>query len=142
MRRGALLLMLCLGACATGAPAPPSSRLQGGQASTSAHSAQQARRAPDPAAAASSAPWRVATDGITACADPAVLRMLREAPADDAAALRRLAAARVRGGCVTAFRTGSWRLVEQSGPLVRLAPAEGGGPLYFWRDEVTEDRRA
>jgi hypothetical protein len=83
----------------------------------------------------------VARDGTTGCADAAALRLLRE-PAADPAALRRLAAARAEGGCVTVFRTSTWRLQQRSDDMLRLAPMEGGatGPLYFWRDQVQEER--
>uniref|UniRef100_UPI0022EB59B5 hypothetical protein n=1 Tax=Falsiroseomonas oryzae TaxID=2766473 RepID=UPI0022EB59B5 len=94
------------------------------------------------------ATWRVVADGTTGCADPAVLRQLRAEPEPDAAALRRLAAARAAGGCVTVFRSLPWRVLDSQGEILRLGPADGGaegarrapGPLYFWRNEVAEDR--
>jgi hypothetical protein len=70
------------------------------------------------------------------------LRLLRE-PATDAPALRRLAAARAAGGCVTVFRTQGWRLAQRGDEMLLLNPAEadaGPGPLHFWRDQVVEDR--
>ncbi|HEV7265552.1 MAG TPA: hypothetical protein VGN83_11610 [Falsiroseomonas sp.] len=86
--------------------------------------------------------WRVAQDGTTGCADPEALRLLRE-PALDAEGLRRLAAARTAGGCVTVFRGQGWRLLERTQDMLRLAPAAEGagpGPLYFWRDQLVEER--
>jgi hypothetical protein len=86
--------------------------------------------------------WRVLADGTTGCADAQALDALRQETETGPAALRRLAAVRARGGCVTAFRVSEWRLLGTSGSLVRLAPAAGGDPLYFRRDEVAEERPA
>jgi hypothetical protein len=143
MRPGALLLLLCVGACATAGPTPPQAGRGSAAQAAPTHGQsvpRPVRRQPDAAALPTGGVWRVVADGTTACADPGALQLLREAPAGDAAALRRLAAARARGGCVTVFRNGSWRLVDQRGALMRLSPADGGASLYFWRDEVAEER--
>ncbi len=145
MRALSVVCLLALAACAgpaAVAPPPPPAPVPAPQAA--------ARPAPPrpPARPAPPRPpeptlWRAASDGVTACADPAALRLLREADATDAAQLRRLAATRAAGGCVTIFRGQSWRLVEPGAETLRLSPVDGGaGPLHFWRDEVTEDRGA
>ncbi|WP_372616953.1 hypothetical protein [Falsiroseomonas sp.] len=124
--------------CAAVEPAAPAAPAGGGPAATQ----QAAQPRPPRRAPAAPAVWRVAQDGTTGCADPDALRLLRE-PASDAAALRRLATARTAGGCVTVFRGQGWRLLERTGEMLRLAPAEEGagpGPLYFWRDQVVEER--
>jgi hypothetical protein len=130
-------LIPLVAACTPLGPAAPAPTAAPAVAPSAAPPVAQARR---PAGASTT--WRVAQDGTTGCADPAMLHVLRE-PATDAAALRRLAAARTEGGCVTAFRTQGWRLVERAGEIIRLTPAEAGagpGPLHFWRDQVVEDR--
>jgi hypothetical protein len=145
MRARAGILLLALSACAVGDPAAPEA--------PPVTAAAQPAPAPTPVARPArraEAVWRVAQDGTTGCADRAALRILREDTGGDPAALRRLAAARATGGCVTVFRATGWRLVEPGSDAVRLAPVapDGAagprppGPLWFWRDQVAEERAA
>ncbi|PWS38820.1 hypothetical protein DFH01_06105 [Falsiroseomonas bella] len=139
MRRLALALLLTAAGCAAEHPAVPSRAQQ--VAPPPPPPATRAVRRPAPQPAETQPIWRVARDGTTGCADAGALRLLRE-PAADPAALRRLAAARAEGGCVTVFRTSSWRLQQRTEDMLRLSPVEGAatGQLYFWRDQVQEDR--
>jgi hypothetical protein len=131
MRRVVMALAAGLAACATEEPPAETPAVV-----ASRPAARPARPAPRPAPPVESV-WRAAAEGITACADQAALRLLREAGDGD---LRRLASARAAGGCVTVFRASAWRVAGQENGMIRLAPAEGGAPLWFWRDEVTEER--
>lgn len=142
MRWQAPLMLLLLAACAVPQRASPPPRSPAASPQAAAPP-RAARPAPAPPV------WRVARAGITGCVDPAALRLLRPATPPDAAALRSLAAARAEGGCVTVFPAQSWRLVERGTEMLRLAPVAAGGreaagaqpgPLFFWRDEVVEDR--
>lgn len=136
-----LVLLLGLAACAQGGGTAVSG--WPGVAGQSPGAGRVAARPPRRGADVSEAPqavWRVVADGTTGCADSQALDALRRETEAGPAALRRLAALRARGGCVTAFRVSEWRLLGTSGALVRLAPAGGGDPLYFRRDEVTEER--
>lgn len=140
MRWQAVMMLLAVTACAANPPAPSPEAARRPAANAPTRTAQPpprpARRPATPAA------WRVTQAGTTGCADAAVLRRLRE-PAAGAEALRSLAAARAAGGCVTVFPGQAWRLLQDGGDVLRLAPeSEGGGPgpLHFWRDQVTEDR--
>ncbi len=143
----AMLLALCSCTAVEETPPPPEARTPVAQPVPPPRPVppRPARRPAEPAAQGAPAPaaaaiWRVAADGTTGCADPAVLRLLRADGEGSAQSLRRLAAARAAGGCVTVFRVLAWRLVEGGGPILRLAPADGSRPLYFWRDEVVEER--
>jgi hypothetical protein len=135
MRWVVMALAAALAACATEDP-PAETRPAAGVSRPAARPARPPPRPTPPAEAAAPA-WRAATDGITACADPATLLLLREAGDGE---LRRLASARAAGGCVTVFRASAWRAAEREGGMIRLAPAAGGAALWFWRDEVTEER--
>jgi hypothetical protein len=150
MRWTSAAVLLALGACTVAEEAPPQPEVRAPAATLPAQPTRPtpprpARRPAEPAVqgapAAGPAPiWRVTADGTTGCADPAVLRLLREEGEGTAQSLRRLAAARAAGGCVTVFRVLAWRLLEAGGPILRLSPADSGRPLYFWRDEVVEER--
>jgi hypothetical protein len=88
----------------------------------------------------------VVEDGTTGCADRSTVQRLA-AVEPGPAAMRRLAALRAAGGCVTVFRALAWRLVEAGPDAVRLEPVPGAGPartgpLWFRRDQVAEDRAA
>jgi hypothetical protein len=150
MRWTGVAVLLALAACTAAEDAPPPPEVRAPAATQPSPPARPApprpaRRPVEPAAqgapATGAAPiWRVTADGTTGCADPAVLRLLREEGEGSAQSLRRLAAARAAGGCVTVFRVLAWRLLDGGGQILRLAPADGGRPLYFWRDEVVEER--
>jgi hypothetical protein len=157
--RWVLGLILLLPACAAEESIAPRPVPQAAANPAATPPARAARRTPPPAAAtpAPAGPavppavvaavpppvWRVMRDGTTGCADPAALQSLREPPGADPAALRRLAAARASGGCVTVFRAMSWRILERADDMLRLAPAEADngatGPLFFWRDQVVQE---
>jgi hypothetical protein len=133
MRWVVMTLAAGLAACAAEEPPPEPAPV-----AASRPAARPARPAPRPTPPAEAATaWRAAADGITACADQAALRLLREAGDGD---LRRLASARVAGGCVTVFRASAWRVAAQENGMIRLAPDSGGAALWFWRDEVAEER--
>ncbi len=145
MRLVAAVLLLALSACATPGPAAPGTSpapMASRPPPAAVTPPRPVRRQPDPTVPAAGAVtvWRVVVDGTTGCAEPAALRLLREERGGGAQALRRLAAARASGGCVTVFRAAGWRASEPGGPTIRLTPVEGGPPLHFWRDEVVEER--
>jgi hypothetical protein len=144
MRAPIGLLLLVLAACATEeAAAPPTAPAVAAVPPAVPAPATRPARRPG---ADRPAQWRVAEDGTTGCADRATLQRLREPVEPGAAGLRRLAALRAAGGCVTVFRAVPLRLVETGAEILRLEPvvAEGPsrptGPLYFWRDQVAEER--
>lgn len=126
-----IVMALVVGVAACAAESPP--------ARPDATPAAAPRPAPRAAARPAPVPpaWRVNEDGVTGCADPAALRLLRDAGDDE---LRRVAGARAAGGCVTVFRAAAWRLVERGDVMLKLAPADGGSALWFWRNEVAEQR--
>jgi hypothetical protein len=143
MRVSISLVLLTLAACAAEeAVQPEPARVAAPAPAAVAPVAppRPARRADRPAQ------WRVTEDGTTGCADRAALQRLREPAEAGAAGLRRLAALRASGGCVTVFRSLPMRLVEPGAEIVRLeavaaeSAARQTGPLYFWRDQVTEER--
>ncbi len=145
MRWFVMALAAGLAACATEEPLPePRPAASAARPGTRPPPRPPAARPAPPAEPAAVAPaeqadtpWRAARDGITACPSAATLRLMREAGDGD---LRRLAATRAAGGCVTVFRATAWRLAESGEGMVRLAPSSNGAPLWFWRDEVTEER--
>lgn len=142
----ALLVLLVIGCAAEEPPADdlplppePPARAQGNrQALATARPRGPEAEAPPvaveaapeaaPVTAAPPANWRVARDGTLGCADPAPLRLLRQA-ADTPPRL--LAEARAAGGCRTTFRVNAWTLEATEGDLVRLRLVNGE-PLTLW----------
>ena len=144
MRWQVVMMTLALSACAAHSPPPqaPTQRPGAGPAQAATQPPRGTTRRPTTPAV-----WRVLQEGTTGCADSQALRRLRE-PAVGADALRGLAAARAAGGCITVFPGQAWHVISRDGDLLRMAPvtlegtpqASGSGPLYFWRDQVAEER--